>query len=170
VKTIVRRALVVATFFTVVAGSVALFSHGLRSLVADAWLLALAAVLLLALFRTTRLLARGTPSPLDEALARMRPRRPRPPELSLERDVELSTVNGFHFHARVCPVLRSYAAHRLRTRYGVDLEAEPARARELMPARAWEVVDPARRPPQDRLAAGPGVRAIAAVVDDLERL
>ena len=169
-KTVVRRALVVAAFVSAVAGAVALFSDGLRSIVADAWLLALAGVLLLALFRTARLLAPTTASRLDEALAAMRPRDPRPQDLSLERDISLSGANGFHFHTRLRPVLRTIASHRLRTRYGVDLDAEPARARELVGARAWEVVDPDRRPPQDRLARGPDVRSIAAVVDELERL
>ena len=169
-RQVVRRALVVAAFVTAVAGGVRLFSHGIGSLVADAWLLALASVLMLALFRTARLLAQGAPSPLDEALAAMRPREARQPDLSLERDISLSSANGFHFHSRLRPVLRTIAAHRLRTRYGVELDLEPARARELVPARAWEVVDPDRRPPQDRLAPGPDVRAIAAVVDELERL
>jgi hypothetical protein len=170
VRTVVRRALVVAAFVTAVAGAVALFSDGLRSIVADAWLLALAGVLLLALFRTARLLAPTTPSRLDAALAGMRPREPRPPDLSLARDISLSGVNGFHFHTRLRPVLRMIASHRLRTRYGVELDAEPGRARELVGARAWEVVDPDRRPPHDRLARGPDVHSIAAVVDELERL
>jgi hypothetical protein len=170
VKRVVRRAVVVAAFVTAVAGAVGLFTHGIGDLVSDAWLLALAGVLLLALFRTARLLAPASPSPLDEALARMRPREPRAPELSVERDVALSGVNSFHFHARLRPVLRTIAAHRLRTRYGVELDREPARARELVPARAWEVVDPDRRPPEDRLAPGPDVRSIAAIVDELERL
>ena len=169
-RRVVRRALVVAAFVTAVAGAVGLFTHGIGDLVTDAWLLALAGVLLLALFRTVRLLAESSPSRLDEALAAMRPREARQPELSLERDILLSNANGFHFHTRLRPVLRSIAAHRLRTRYGVELDTEPARARELVPARAWEVVDPDRRPPQDRLAPGPDARSIAGVVDELERL
>ena len=169
-RRVVRRALVVAAFVTAVAGAVRLFTHGVGALVAEAWLLALAGVLLLALFRTARLLAQSSPSPLDQALARMRPSEPRTPELSLARDVSLSSANGFHFHTRLRPVLRTIAAHRLRTRYGVELDSEPARARELIPARAWEVVDPDRRPPHDRLAPGPDVRSIAAVVDEVERL
>ena len=169
-KTIVRRALGVAAVFTVVAGTLALFTHGIRDLISDAWILALAGVVLLALFRTARLLAPSSPSLLDEALARMRPRERRPPQIAVERDVALSSANAFHFHVRLRPVLRSSAAHRLRSRYGVELDREPARARELVPARAWEIVDPHRLPPADRLAAGPPVGAIAAVVDELERL
>lgn len=169
-RLIVRRALGVAVVASVVAGAVSLFTHGRGADVLDGWLLAMCAVLLLALFRVARLRAPRTASPLDQALARMRPAPPAPPELALERDISLSRAIGFHFHVRLRPVLREIASHRLRTAYGVDLEREPARARELVPARAWAVVDPDRRPPEDRLAQGPTVAEISAVVDDLERI
>ena len=169
-KTIVRRAIVVALVFSAAAGALLLFTHGIHDVVTDAWILALAGVLLLALFRTARLLAPASPSLLDEALARMRPRASRAPEIALERDVRLSSANAFHFHARLRPVLRSFAAHRLRSRYGVELDHEPARARELVPARAWEVIDPHRPPPENRLGPGPTTREIAAVVDELESI
>jgi hypothetical protein len=170
VKVIVRRAVAVALVFSIAAGTVAIFTHGIRDLISDAWILALAGVLLLALFRAARLLGAAAPSPLDEALARMRPPDRRPIQIALERDVALSAANAFHFHVRLRPVLRSFAAHRLRTRYGVELDREPGRARELIPGRAWEVVDPRRPPPEDRLGAGPPVREIAAVVGELESL
>lgn len=169
-RLIVRRAFGVAAFASLVAGAVALFTHGRGAEVLDGWLLAMGAVLLLALFRVARLRAPRTVSPLDQALRRMRPPAPAPPELALERDITLSRAIGFHFHMRLRPVLREIAAHRLRTDYGVDLEREPARARELVPARAWVVIDPDLRPPDDRLAPGPTVAEIAAVVDDLERI
>jgi hypothetical protein len=65
-------------------------------------------------------------------------------------------------------LLRDVAAHRLRSRYGVELEAEPARARELVGAAAWDVVRPDRPPPSDRMAAGPTVAELRVVVDELE--
>ena len=167
---IIRRALGLAVIVSAIAGALALFTHGLRNLVLDLWLLGIAAVLLLALYRIARLLAPATASPLDAALARMRPREPAVPELALERDVALSRVMEFHFHVRLRPVLREIAAHRLRSRYGVELDREPARARELVPAQAWAVVDPDRAMPEDRLAPGPSVKELSAVVDELERL
>jgi hypothetical protein len=170
VRLIVRRALGVAVFASLVAGAVALFTHGRGADVLDGWLLAMCAVLLLALFRVARLRAPRTVSPLDQALARMQPPAPAPVDLALERDISLSRAIGFHFYMRLRPILREIAAHRLRTGYGVDLDREPARARELVPAQAWAVVDPDRRPPEDRLAHGPSVAEIAAVVDDLERI
>jgi hypothetical protein len=169
-RAIVRRALYRGAFFSVVAGAVALFSHGVGSRVLDAWLLALAAVVLLALFRVVRLLAPPTASPFEEALTRMRPQPQRVPELALEREIELSRANEFHFHVGLRPVLCEIATHRLRSRYGVELDREVARARELVPARAWGLVDPDRPPPEDRLAPGPSVHSLSGVVDELERL
>jgi len=169
-RSIVRRAVGPAAIVSGVAGALAMFTHGLRDLVLDLWLLGIAGVLLLALYRIACLLAPPAASPLDAALARMRPRAAGVPELSLERDVALSRAMEFHFHVRLRPVLREIAAHRLRSRYGVELDREPARARELVPARAWQVVDPDRPMPEDRLAPGPSVQDLSAVVDELERL
>jgi hypothetical protein len=169
-RSIVRRAVGRAAIVTGVAGALTLFTQGLRDLVTDLWLLGIAGVLLLALYRIARLLAPPAASPLDAALARMRPRTARVPELTLERDVALSRAMEFHFHVRLRPVLREIAAHRLRSRYGIELDHEPARARELVPARAWAVVDPDRPMPDDRLAPGPSVEHMTAVVGELERL
>jgi hypothetical protein len=170
VRWIVFRAARLGVVVSAAAGGLALFTHGLRALAFDLWLLGIAAVLLLALYRVERLLAPATASPLDQALERMRPREAAVPELALERDVVLSRAMEFHFHIRLRPVLRDIAAHRLRSRYGVELDREPARARELVPAHAWEVVDPGRPLPEDRLAPGPTVHELSAVVDELERL
>ncbi len=169
-RVIVRRAVGVALFVSLVAGAVSLFTRGRDADVLDGWLLAMGAVLLLALFRVARLRAPRAESPLDLALERMRPPASTPTELALERDLRLSRAIAFHFHVRLRPILREIASHRLRTRYGVDLDREPARARDLVPARAWAVVDPDRRPPEDRLEPGPTVAEISAVVDDLERI
>jgi hypothetical protein len=169
-RRIVRRAVGLAAVVSGVAAALWIFTHGLHDLVADLWLLGIAAVLLLALYRVTRLLAPPVASPLDAALLRMRPRETRAPELSLERDVALSRAIEFHFHVRLRPVLREIAAHRLRARYGVELDREPGRARELVPVRAWQVVDPDRPPPEDRLAPGPTVEELSAIVGDLESL
>jgi hypothetical protein len=170
VRGIVLRASRLGAVVSAAAGGVALFSHGVRALVLDGWLLGMAAVLLLALFRTARLLAPAAVSPLDEAVERMRPQEPAVPELALERDVELSRAIDFHFHVRLRPVLREIAAHRLRSHYGVELDREPGRARELVPAHAWALVDPDRPPPEDRLGPGPTVRSLSEVVGELERL
>jgi hypothetical protein len=156
---------------TAAAGIAAITSSGAHAIVLDVYLLCIGAVLLLALVRTTRAQTpaeRG--SHFDAALAAMRRAPAEPDEPLLVREVELSTYTAFHFYARLRPLLRDIAAHRLRSRYGVELDAEPARARELVGHGAWDVVRPDREPPADRLGKGPTVEELCVVVDELEAI
>jgi hypothetical protein len=165
------RAVKVGLTVSAAAGVAAVASSGGRAIVLDVYLLCIGGVLLLALVRTTRVHApvpRG--SQFDLALAAMRKAPPDSGEPALARELELSTYNAFHLHARLRPLLRDVAAHRLRSRYGVELDAEPERARELVGAAAWELVRPDRPPPADRLAAGPRVEELRTVVDELEAI
>jgi hypothetical protein len=156
---------------TAAAGIAALASSGAHAIVLDVYLLCIGAVVLLALVRTTRAQAPAQrASPFDAALAAMRRAPAESDEPALVREVELSTYNAFHFYARLRPLLRDIAAHRLRSRYGVELDAEPARARELVGSEAWDVVRPDRRAPGDRLASGPSVDELRVVVDELEAI
>lgn len=165
------RAVKVGLTVSAAAGVAALASSGAHAIVLDVYLLCMGGVLLLALVRTTRARAPWVrPSQFDAALAAMRHLPPDSPEPAPVRDLELSTYSAFHLHARVRPVLRDIAAHRLRTRYGVELDGEPARARELVGAAAWELVRPNRPPPADRLAVGPTVRQLRVVVEELEAI
>jgi hypothetical protein len=66
-------------------------------------------------------------------------------------------------------VLREVAAEGLRRR-GVDLDAEPDRARELLAADTWEVVRPDRPRPDDPFAPGLPPKRLDAIIDDLEAL
>lgn len=156
---------------TAAAGVAAIASSGAHAIVLDVYLLCIGAVVLLALVRTTRA---HTPeqrvSSFDAALAAMRRAPAEPGEPTLVREVELSTYNAFHFYARLRPLLRDIAAHRLRSRYGVELDLEPARARELVASEAWDVVRPDRRPPDDRLGSGPTVGELRVVVEQLEAI
>jgi hypothetical protein len=171
VRYAVRRALVVGLFVTVGALAALFVSTGIRARVVDVYLVALAAVLMLMLIRAARtLLPERAASRFDAAHAGLRRRPPKPAELTLERDVELGRLNAFHFHTRVRPVLQEIASYRLRHRYGVELEREPARARELVPSATWDVVRPDRRPPDDRLAPGPSPDSLRKVLAELERL
>jgi hypothetical protein len=167
----VRRAVIVGTLITVGA-LVGLFaSTGMRARVLDAYLVAIGAVLMLMLIRTVRSVIGDRPrSAFDNALATMRKAAPPSGGLTLERDVELSRLNEFHFHMRLRPVLREIAAIRLRRRYGVELDREPARARELVPSAAWDAVRPDRPPPRDRLASGPSLASLRDIASELERL
>jgi hypothetical protein len=167
----VRRAFVVGTLITIGALLTLFASSGIRARVLDAYFVALGGVLMLMLIRTVRELRVDRPkSAFDAARAEMR-RRPRGTQsIDLERDVELSRVNEFHFHRRLRPILREIAIVRLRRRYGVELDGESARARELVPSKAWDVVRPDRPPPRDRLAPGPSVSSMGEVVAELEKL
>ena len=168
---IVTRAVKVGLAASAALGILAFASTGLRDILLDAYLLAMGGVLLLALVRTTRAKApAGGPSELERALERMKTIPADRGELSLARDLELSTMSAFHLHVRLRPVLREIAAHRLRKRYGVELESEPERARELIPSGAWELVRPHRPPPAERLAPGPPLSHLREVIGELERV
>ena len=164
-KWIVHRAVFMSMLVTIGAGIALFFTAGDRSTVIDVYLLVLAGILLLALVRTARALRRGTPrSAFDAAVARMRaPRRDDGEGLALERDLKLSRIDGFHFHVRMRPVLREIAAD-------VELDREPERARELVPAALWDVVRPECPPPTERLGPGPSLAEQRALLDGLEKL
>lgn len=168
---IVRRAVKVGLVVSVGIGIAAWASSGLSTILLDVYLLAIGGILLLALVRTTRAQApRDRPSDFDRALAAMRHRPPDTGQPVLVRDLDLAILSAFHLHVRLRPLLREIAAHRLRANYGIDLDAEPARARELVGPAAWEVVRPDRLPPDDRLAAGPPASYFRELVTELERL
>ena len=165
------RAVKVGLAVSAGAAVAAIFSSGGHAIVLDVYLLCMGGVLLLALVRVTRVRApaeRG--SQFDMALTAMRRAPAESGEPTLVRDLELSTYNAFHLHARVRPMLCDIAAHRLRGRYGIDLDAEPLRARELVGGAAWELVRPDRPPPEDRLSPGPTTAELRTVVDELEAI
>ena len=168
---IVLRAVKAGLAVSAAAAAVALTTSGGYALLLDVYLLCMTAIVLLAFVRTTRVraLARGG-SQFDRALAAVGRRPADSAEPVLTRDVALSTFNAFHLHVRLRPILRDIAAHRLRTRYGVDLDREPARARGLVGSDAWELVRPGRPAPEDRLARGPSVAEFERVVDQLEAI
>jgi hypothetical protein len=168
---ITARALKVGLAVSAAAGVAAVASSGGHAILLDVYLLCLGGVLLLALVRVTRAQAPAArSSEFDAAWAAMRRPVAESGEPALVRDLELSTYSAFHLHARLRPVLREIAAHRLRARYGVELDAEPARARELVGTAAWELVRPERPPPADRLSTGPTLDELRTVVDELEAI
>ena len=170
-KRAVRRAVVLALLLTLAAAITLLATHGIRARVIDAYLVGLSGVVMVFLIRAAAaLLPERRPSLFDSAVRAMHTPAPAVWELSLERDVELARVNAFHYYTRVRPVLVEIAAARLKRRYGVDLDREPGRARELLGRSAWETVRPDARPPADRLGRGPSLASLRTVVDELERV
>jgi len=169
---IAARALKVGFVFSMAVGVTALAVSGARSILLEVYLLGMGGVLLLALVRRTR---EGEPfadsSDFDRALAEMIRRHPSDSgELTLVRDIKQSRSSALHLHVRLRPILREIAAHRLWMRFGVDLDREQERARELIGRNAWELVRPDRLPPNDRLAPGPASAELRIVVDELERI
>ena len=91
----------------------------------------------------------------------------RPPDLeALERTLSWGTYSESDFDHRVRPLLRRLVAHRLREGHGVDLEADPARARALL--------TPALRRLEERGARAGDARVrtadIASLLDEIEAL
>jgi hypothetical protein len=162
---------VVGTLITIGALLGLFASTGIRDRLLDAYMVSLGGVVMLMLIRTVReLLADRPQSAFEGALAEMRRAPPPTRGIALERDVELSRLNEFHFHMRLRPILCEIATMRLRRRYGVELDREPARAQELVPSAAWDAVRPDRPLPRDRLASGPSLESMRDVVSELERL
>jgi hypothetical protein len=168
---IVARAFKVGLALSAAVGLTALAVSGARSILLDVYLLGMGGVLLLALVRTSREEGSTGTSDFDRALEEMNRRNPSDSgELTLVNEVEQSTASALHLHVRLRPILREIAAHRLWMRFGVDLDREQERARELVGDNAWELVRPDRPPPSDRLARGPAPADLRVVVEELERL
>jgi hypothetical protein len=168
---IAARAFKVGLALSAAVGITALAVSGARSILLDVYLLGMGGVLLLALVRTSREREPTGTSDFDRALEEMNRRNPSDSgELTLVNEVEQSTASALHLHVRLRPILREIAAHRLWMRFGVDLDREPERARELVGVNAWELVRPDRLPPSDRLARGPAPADLRVVVEELERL
>jgi hypothetical protein len=87
----------------------------------------------------------------------------------LDRVVSAATSHAGDLHLRLRPVLREIAANGLRRR-GVDLDAEPLAAQELLAPETWELVRPDRPRPNDAFARGLAPARLNAVLDDLEAL
>ena len=165
------RALKLGLIVTAGIGAAALLSSGVRGLLVEVYLLAIGAVLLLALVRTTRAKVRSDrSSAYDTTAGRLHAHPPDTGALVLTNDLYLSMASEFHLHVRLCPLLREIASYRLRARYGVDLTAEPQRARDLVGEPVWELIDPRRPKPKDRLARGPSLVYLREVIAALENL
>lgn len=87
----------------------------------------------------------------------------------LEHAVEFSLTTAFDVHYRLRPHLVRVAAHRL-ARRGVDMDAQPARASEILGPEAWELVRPDRPAPERRNARGLGLVRLRRVVDRLDAI
>jgi hypothetical protein len=87
----------------------------------------------------------------------------------IDRVVSAATSHAGELHLRLRPILREIAANGLRRR-GVDLDAQPQAAQQLLAPETWELVRPDRPRPADAFARGLAPARLDAVLDDLEAL
>ena len=98
--------------------------------------------------------------------------RQHPPETleRLEQEVILGISSTFDLHYHLSPRLRSLASDLLAGRRGISLEHDQDVARGVVGYEAWELVQPGRLPPADRLARGIPPAELSRVVTALEQI
>jgi hypothetical protein len=126
-------------------------------------------LLLLAVLEEIRVSQPVTRSQFD------RPRPPRevrrPEQLErVERRVKLAISSAFDLHYRLRPLLREAAAHRLLTRYGLDLDHDEDRVRELLGEDNWMLLRVDAAPPEDAWGPGIPVERLGSLVERVESL
>lgn len=126
-----------------------------------------------ALIVAARVILRADPpeTPLrDPARSTDRRRHPPPSLARLEQLTALGVASSFDLEYRLLPPLRSVAAGLLASRRRVDLDSEPAAARRALGDEAWELVQPSRPTPRDRVSRGITPAELTRVVESLERV
>jgi hypothetical protein len=158
--------LVAAGMTVTAAGAVLLVVlPGHRAGVADAWLVAVAALGVVAGAVAARRAADLT-RPLVPAGRPPKARRPADLE-RLERELLLVRVSGMH--ARQARLrLRQVAAARLAARHGIDLDADASRAAALLGPAVWALIDVG--PPSAARDAPPmDLQQLRAAIEAVER-
>lgn len=125
------------------------------------------------------LAARAAITPGDELPPRaVRPNR-RPGEASqaafpayreITSDLYWADSSRRHYDHGLRSRLAGLLDARLAQRYGLDLAAQPERARELVGAELWPLVDTSRPPSNDSRAPGVSLGTLARIVTRLEQL
>lgn len=167
----VRRALGAVMLPTLALGIAVVALPGYVELAVHVWLLVVLGIGLLALLAALHEAVPLQASSFDAALAPRAHPPARPPSLAkLEREVSMGAENAFDTHFRLRPLFTDLTRNLLLSRQGIDLAAQPGRARELVGDDLWELVRPDAQPPSERSAPGFPVSTIERAVDDLERL
>lgn len=138
---------------------------GHRAGVLDAWLLAVAAVGVLAGVRAAGRAADRT-RPLTAPGPPGHERRPADLE-RLERELLLAGGSGM-YERRIRLRLREVAAARLAARHGIDLDADPAGAAALLGPAAWALIDLDPAVPAARDAPALDLAELRAAIEAVE--
>jgi hypothetical protein len=167
-----RRLIASLALLTVPAAGAVFFHSGFASLALRLWLVGVGALLFWAVSRAA-LRIWAVPEPPRFTLPRTWRRRPPPARLrqleELERAVDFALGTAFDLHFRLRPHLVRVANARLAAR-GVNLQAQPDRARALLGPDAWDLVRPDREPPEDRAGHGADLALLRSVVDQLDAI
>jgi hypothetical protein len=93
-----------------------------------------------------------------------------PPETleRLEQEVILGISGAFDLHYHLRPRVRGLARDLLAGRRGISLDDDPEAARLAVGEEAWDLVQPDRPPPADRLARGIAPNELSNIVTALE--
>ena len=90
---------------------------------------------------------------------------------TVKLSLAISRYSRADLHAQLRPPVRDIVAARLLRDYGIDLDHEPDRAQAILEGgRAWELVRPDHRSPDDRSAPGWSEHELEQLVEELERL
>jgi hypothetical protein len=159
-----RRALGAAAVVTLLLLALFLFKAPYFGLALRFWLVSLVAIFVSALLG--RVLA-GRPvgdGPGPEPVWRRRRWWRRPPF-----SARVEGLEELEHHYRLRPHLVRVATYRL-ARRGVDMDAQPAKASELLGPEAWDLVRPDRPAPEHRNARGLELARLRRVVDRLDAI
>jgi hypothetical protein len=88
----------------------------------------------------------------------------------IERNLRAARQSAFDLRIRFRPLVRQIAAVALARRYGIVLEREPERAREVMSERLWRLLEEEQEPPENRFARGLSSDELRALIEDLEAI
>lgn len=88
----------------------------------------------------------------------------------IERLVMFSRSTAFDAEWRLIPFLRSLADERLEARHGFDLTGEPEVLRSVLGDQAWELLNPRREQPSDRMAVGLTLESLEVAVSAIEEI
>jgi hypothetical protein len=168
--TAVRRIGIPAAVLSGLLALVAIFQPIPFDLAFRAWLVAVGGLVAAELLRVALRPYRR----LEVEPVRLGRRRPAPQQRAagleeIERAVDFAVWNAADLRRRLRPLLREIAAHRLRSRRGVDLERNPEAAERVLGPVTWSLLSGDSEPADRR---GPGARPdqLREAVDRLEAL
>ena len=98
-----------------------------------------------------------------------RPHHTVPPQLEkIERLVVFGKTTAFDAEWRLLPFVRAIATEQMEAKRGIDLAVSPEAARHILGDTGWELLDPTRQQPVDRMAPGLSLEALDAAVSAIE--